>query len=60
MIVLLFSEIHIRGAESYMKSPDWLVNKRATINPRNEKDNKCFQYAIAVALNYNEIENIYI
>ena len=43
-----------------MKSPDWLVNKRATINPRNEKDNKCFQYAIAVALNYNEIENIYI
>ena len=60
MIVLLFSEIHIRGAESYMKSPDWLVNKRATINPRNEKDNKCFQYAIVVALNYNEIENIYI
>ena len=60
MIVLLFSEIHIRGAESYMKSPVWLVNKRATINPRNEKDNKCFQYAIAVALNYNEIENIYI
>ena len=62
-VVLLyyyFQKIDIRRAESYMKSPDWLVNKRATINPRNEKDNKCFQYAIAVALNYNEIENIYI
>ena len=58
MIVLLFSEIHIRGAESYMKSPDWLVNKRATINPRNEKDNKCFQYAIAVALTYYYFQKI--
>ena len=35
-----------------IKSPDWLVNKRATINPKNEKDNKCFRYAITSVLNY--------
>ena len=29
---------------------------RFTINPRNKNDNKCFQYAITIALNYNEIK----
>ena len=48
-------KIDIRRAESYIKSPDWLVNKGATINPRNENDNKCFQYAITIALNYNKM-----
>ena len=38
-----------------MKSPKWIVNKRATINPKN-KDNKCFQYSITVALNDQKIE----
>ena len=26
------------------------------INPINKKDNKCFQYAVTVALNHEEIE----
>ena len=30
-------------------------NKKATINPINKKDSKCFQYAVTVALNYEEI-----
>ena len=30
--------------------------KKAIINPINKKDNKCFQYAITVALNYEEIK----
>ena len=61
-VVLLyyyFQKIDIRRAESYIKSPDWLVNKGATINPKNEKDNKCFQYAIIIALNYNKIKKKY-
>ena len=37
-------------------SPEWLINKRATINPKNEKDDKCFQYALTLALNYSEIK----
>ena len=51
-----FQKIDIQRAESYIKSPDWLVNKGATINRRNENDNKCFQYAITIALNYNKIK----
>ena len=31
-------------------------NKKATINSINKKDEKCFQYAITVALNYEEIK----
>ena len=30
-------------------------HKKATINPINKKDNKCFQYAIPVVLNHVEI-----
>ena len=39
----------------YIDSPKWLKNKKATINPLN-KDDKCFQYAFTVALNYEQIE----
>ena len=49
-----FQRIDIRRTESYIASPDWLRNKEAAINPKNENDNKCFQYAITVALNYNK------
>ena len=55
-ILLYFMKIDIGRAESYIKSPDWLVNKGATINPRNKNDNKCFQYVITIALNYNKIK----
>ena len=41
---------------SYIDSPDWIKNKEATINPVNRKDNKYFQYAVTVTLNYEEIE----
>ena len=30
------------------------MDKKATINPINNKDNKCFQYAVTVALHYEE------
>ena len=40
---------------SYIDSPDWIKNKKATINPINKKDNKCFQNAVTVALNSEEI-----
>ena len=42
--------------ESYIISPDWIARKKATINPKNEKDNKCFQWSIIVGLNYNIIK----
>ena len=33
-----------------------VINNRATINPKN-KDNKCFQHSITVALNHQNIES---
>ena len=40
---------------SYIDSSKWLKNKKATINPKNN-DDKCFQYALTVALNYEQIK----
>ena len=42
---------------SYIDSPDWIKNKKATINHINRKDNKCFQYVVTVVLNNDEIKN---
>ena len=39
----------------YIDSPKWLKNKKATINPKNN-DDKCFQYALTIALNYEQIK----
>ena len=41
---------------SYIVSPAQMKIKKATINPINKKDSKCFQYAITVALNHEEIK----
>ena len=46
-VVLLyyhFQRIDIIRAESYIASPDWIASKKATINPKNEKDNECFKW----------------
>ena len=51
-----FQKIDITRAKSYVKSPNWIANKGATINPKNEKDNKCFQWSIISGLNYNKIK----
>ena len=51
-----FYKIGLRRGRSYIKSPKWVLNKRATTNPKN-KDNKCFQYSVTVALNHQNIEN---
>ena len=49
-------KICFKRGGSYIKSSDWIKNKKkATINPHN-KDDKCFQYAVTVVLNYGEIE----
>ena len=51
-----FQKIHIKRDESYIVSPDWIASKKATINPKNEKNNKCFQWSIIAGLNYNIIK----
>ena len=50
-------KISLNRGSSYIESPKWLKNKKVTINPQNTEDNKCFQYAITAALNYQNITN---
>ena len=57
---LLYYSLHkttLKRGKSYIKSPKWLRNKGATINSQNYYDDKCFQYVITAALNYDEIPN---
>ena len=49
------NKISLNRGGSYIDSPEWLKNKNATINPKNNDDN-CFQYAITVALNHEQIK----
>ena len=48
------NKVSLNRGGSYIDSSKWLKNKKATINPKNN-DDKCFQYALTVALNYEEI-----
>ena len=48
-------KISLNRDGSHVDSPKWLKNKKTTINPKNNDDN-CFQYALTVALNYQNIK----
>ena len=52
----IFHKVDLKRSGSYIETPQWLKNKGATINCQND-DDKCFQYAIAITLNYDEIGN---
>ena len=49
------NRITISKGGSYIESPKWLKDKKCTINQKNT-DNRCFQYAATLALNFNNID----
>ena len=49
------NRITISKAGSYIESPKWLKDKKCTVNQKNT-DNKCFQYAATLALNFNDTD----
>ena len=51
-----YHKINFSRGGSYIDSPYWIKIKNAAINLVNKKDNKCFQYAVTVALNHEEIK----
>ena len=53
LLYYYLQKIDIIRAESYVLSPDWVASKKATMNPKNEKDNECFKWSIIAVLNYN-------
>ena len=50
-------KISLNRDSSYIKSSEWMKIKKVTINPKNTKDNNCFQYAITAALNHQNISH---
>ena len=50
-----FDKTSINRSGSYIDSPKWLKDKKSTINPKNN-DDKCFQYAVTLALNLDKIK----
>ena len=53
----IFHKVDLKRSGSYIETPEWLKNKGAIINCQNDDDDKFFQYAITIALNYDEIGN---
>ena len=50
-----FHKVTLKRGSSYIASPDWVDNKKSTINPHDIIDNNCFLYSIVAALNYQSI-----
>ena len=56
-VQLMYCECHkinFRRSGSYIDSPYWIKKKKTTTILEN-KDDKCFQYAVTIALNYDKI-----
>ena len=51
-----FNKINLNRGGSYIDSPKSLKNKKSTINLKNN-NYKCFQYAVTLTLNLDNIEN---
>ena len=51
----IFHKVDLKRSGSYIETPDWIKKKKTTINVEND-DDKCFQYSVTVALNYDEIK----
>ena len=53
-ITYSFTKIIVKN--TFIESPDWIKDKKCTINPQN-KDNKCCQYPVIISLYHKEIKN---
>ena len=49
-----FNRVSISKGGSYIESTKWLNNKKCTVNQKNN-NNKCFQYATTLALNFDKV-----
>ena len=50
-----FHRVNVKHVGSYTDSTDCIKKEKGAINPK-KTDDKCFQYAVTVALNYEEIK----
>ena len=52
----IFHKKDLKRCGSYIETPEWINNKKATTNFKNE-DYKCFQYPVTIALSYDDMKN---
>ena len=52
-----FHRLVLTQGSSYTELPKWIKRKKAEINLQN-KDEKCFKWAVAIALHHEEIKKI--
>ena len=38
-----FHQLNLTRGSSYIPLPNWIANKKAVINPKNENDEECFK-----------------
>ena len=50
-----FHQLNLTRGSSYISLPDWIVSKKAVINPKNENDEECFKWAVIAGLDHKEI-----
>ena len=51
-----FDYVQLLYCKCHKTNPNWIKNRKATINSINKKDNKRFQYALKITLNYEKIK----
>ena len=51
-----FRRLNLTRGSSYILLPDWLMKKKAMINPKNS-DMECFKWAVIAAMKWEEIGN---
>ena len=50
----IFHKIDLKRFGSYIETPEWIKKKKAT--HFKNKDDKCFQYSLTIALNFDKIK----
>ena len=56
LTLVQFIKIKLKRGGSYIPTPNWISVKKATINPKNTKDDCCFPYSIVACVHNNEID----
>ena len=47
-----FYQLSLTQGSFYLPLPDWIMKKKAVINPENENDKECFKLVVNAALHY--------
>ena len=57
LTLVQFIKIKLKRGGSYIPTLNWISVKKATINPKNTKDDYCLAYSIVACIHNNEIDH---